>query len=204
MGQRGVLLERHNRVEGRLFGAQQTTHLVFDFSGEIALRHAGPGSCVERAGEGLGVDIYRFPDGGDLRRGLHHPPLFDGVAERFQSGIQRQRALQVLPTAVGHPVVFKPDPAEFGQPAGERLFERFFGDHDLDAVSFGFRGRLEGVAGVGEERGLFRGHQQQGVAAGEAGEVADVGQEGDERGVEFERRGVLPQKAQAGPLVTMR
>src|ERR1019366_6980785 len=165
-----------------LFGAQ-AAHAVFEFGGEILLGDAGADS---RYGlfEGARVSQNGAADAVDFRGRLDHAPPFDWAAGRDQRGFGGQVRFERAEgfAAYQRRLVTDAFDAVAGDGGNQIGLQWALGDGD---GAGDFLSGLDLVAWIGKQDGLAGQHEQQGVAAGEAGEVTQVGAEGDEQGVKL-------------------
>ena len=167
----------HDRVERRFFRTG-VHHGALDEHRQLPLGHPGPdlghhlveGGAGDRAGPG---------DQGNLRFILGHPQRFHHRAERYQfqvTGLGERRVplhrhflgLEAQPS----------QPGVLGHVGEGQLDVTGVQQREVRAVAL----RGPGVPGIrGQHRRPVGGHQEGRVGAGQAGEVADVDQRGDER-----------------------
>ena len=114
--------------------------------------------------------------------------MFDQRRHGFERSAHREGFLERGEIGIDHARFFEADapPAlagdEMGDGGGEGAANDFY------RARGGLLRGLDGIARVGEERGRAGGgDDEQGVAAGEAAEIADVGRGGDEQRVDLER-----------------
>ena len=200
----------HDGVEGQSLRAA-VGHLALQDDRELALGQAGPDSGHGGL-ECAGGDLAGSRQQGDLGVVLHHPQAFHQAAERDQ----RQAAAaagQRLVALDGHLVLLERHrgPAAGGGQRGERgLGEPVDDQLQVRAVTLR-RGRVarvrrqhgctraRGPGAGGPGAGGASGRQQQcRVRAGEAGQVTDIDQIGDEGGAGAERGCLLLQPRPAG------
>ena len=171
VGLGGLLPEGDDGVEGRAVGAQPA-------HGQLQVdRHLPLGHALAQAGqhplEGLAAEPGRLPHGGQLALVLDLAQLLDQRRGRHH-GLAGQAGAQPLAVAPGEAGRLEAEavPGRAHHPA-DGADQVAGGEHHLGPRDLG--GGLVAVAAVGEEQGAVVQQQQRPVAAGEAGQVADVG-----------------------------
>jgi hypothetical protein len=178
VGLGGLLAEGDDGVEREAVSAEPA-HGQLEGDGDLPLGDAGP-QVPEELVERLAAEPGRLPHGGHLALVLDLAELFDQRRRRDHRGA-RHGDPQPLAVVPAEPRRLEAEPVAGGaQHAGDGADLVAWGHDQLRPGDLG--GRLLLVAAVGEEQRAVVQQQQRPVAAGEAGQVADVDPLGDQQG----------------------
>ncbi len=160
---------------------------VGDLRGDLPLTGAGAYGPQQILEHPVG-DAHGFAQGKELGPVLGHGLGFHESAGGFEPDLAEGRTKPAV-VVVGDRRGVEPDaPAAFEAPGMRRRLEQPPGVDDPPPAAR-FHGALLPVAGVGEEELPGACHDHEGIRPRESGEVADVGERGDEQRVERAERG---------------